>query len=285
MRSSMGTTILAMALLLACGPPAGTATEGKRADSKSPSAASQAELDDPKLERTFDVGDHKLYLRCTGTGSPTIVYLHGYIFDPKGGDSSNAGDVPALLDDDNRVCIYDRANVGRSGEDPGPLTGQSSIEDLHALLRSAKVEEPYVLVGGSFGGLLAYMYAATYPHDVVGMLLLDASLPNDISDSAWESTTEQINQEATHRQARRLLRREPDIPLTYIGLKDPRVDYASSAEEVREIKAQRIKDQREFVARFPSGRLLLLDVPHYMEPVIPERIADEITRVLEAVEG
>jgi pimeloyl-ACP methyl ester carboxylesterase len=38
---------------------------------------------------------------------------------------------------------------------------------------------PYLLVGGSWDGLLAAMYAATYPREVSGMVLLDQSLPTE----------------------------------------------------------------------------------------------------------
>ena len=37
------------------------------------------------IEGTFDVGDYKLYMRCEGTGSPTVVYLHSFIEEGSGG--------------------------------------------------------------------------------------------------------------------------------------------------------------------------------------------------------
>jgi pimeloyl-ACP methyl ester carboxylesterase len=83
--------------------------------------------------RRFDVGDHELYLKCEGSGSPTVVYLHGFIADPTGGGSQNADRIPSLLRDRSRVCIYDRANVGRSGKVAGRLTGADAIRDLHRL--------------------------------------------------------------------------------------------------------------------------------------------------------
>ena len=126
------------------------------------------------MDGTFDVGGHKLYLRCSGQGSPTVVYLHGY-----GGTSDNAGSLPSLLEGERRVCVYDRANVGQSDQVDGPLTGMDSVKDLHGLLTTAKLPAPYVLLGGSWGGLIASMYAATYPDEVIGMLLLDPALPTD----------------------------------------------------------------------------------------------------------
>lgn len=146
MNTRIRAALLAIIMLTAACNSAETASD----DAGATSPTSSPKLDASKLEGSFDVGDHKLHMRCTGSGSPTVDYLHGYIFKPVGGGGSNSGEFPALLDDDNRVRVYDRANVGMGGSDSGPLTGRSSIEDLHALLRSAKVEGPTCSSGASF---------------------------------------------------------------------------------------------------------------------------------------
>ena len=97
------------------------------------------------------------------------------------GGSQSSGLIPGYLRDLVRVCVYDRANVGFSDTVPGPITGQDAVKDLHQLFWSRKcpwsVRAPRA---GPFGGLIAVMYAATYPEDVTGMVLLDASLPDDV---------------------------------------------------------------------------------------------------------
>ena len=237
----------------------------------------------PSLEGSFDVGGHQLYIRCVGTGSPTIVYLHGYIFDPSGGSGENAGTVPSLLEDRYRVCVYDRANVGRSQAVEGPLTGSSSIRDLQALLEAARIRGPLVLVGGSFGGLLAYMYATTYPQGVSGMVLLDPNLPGFHEPGFdWRSTTEQLDQSVASRQAEALLGSEPDIPVALITVEDPDVDFVASADEYDKLKAEIREAQERFLGRFSRSELVVVDAPHYMEPVIPDRIASEITEIATA---
>jgi pimeloyl-ACP methyl ester carboxylesterase len=246
-------------------------------------------------EGLFDVGGHKLYLKCEGGGGSTVVYLHGFIETPAGGGSQNAGLVPSLLRDHAQVCIYDRANVGHSGSLAGPLTGKASVADLHRLLAAARVPGPYVLVGASFGGLIAVMYAATYPKDVAGMVLLDASLPDDVvkidnrflpsaarfAPDDWKRNTEQMDRGTTHRQARAIQGRVPHIPVTYIASSRITLDPSWPVEEMTAaIRAE----QRAFVNRFPQGRLIRLDVPHFMEPAIPTIIADEIRRVVAATQ-
>ena len=231
------------------------------------------------VDGTFDVGGHELYIRCTGSGSPTVVYLHGYIFDPSGGGSENAGEIPGLLEDQHEVCVYDRANVGKSDTVEGPLTASSSVEDLDALLDAAGIEGPYLLIGASFGGLLAYTYAATHPDDVVAMVLLDPSLPGfDDGPFDWEATTEQLDQAVASREASKLEGQEPAIPVTLIVPEKPEI-VVSSAEEYAATKARILAAQRRFLDRFPEGELVIVDAPHYMEPVIPDRIADEVIEV------
>jgi pimeloyl-ACP methyl ester carboxylesterase len=73
-----------------------------------------------------------------------------------------------------RVCSYDRG--GYLWSDPGarPRTyAQLALELRTALTRSA-VRPPYVLVGQSYGGLVVRGFAKRYPHDVTGMVLVDA---------------------------------------------------------------------------------------------------------------
>jgi pimeloyl-ACP methyl ester carboxylesterase len=166
-------TILVLTVLLA---GCSGARDGADSTTTPPPATTQAAATGD-IDASFDVGGHKLHLRCQGkgsSGSPTVVYLHGL-----GGDGSDVESISSPLAGQVRVCTYDRVNVGRSDSDPGRHTGADSVRDLHALLEAAGVPGPYLLVGFSFGGLLAIMYAGTYPDQVMGLLSLDGSLPTD----------------------------------------------------------------------------------------------------------
>ncbi len=70
------------------------------------------------------------------------------------------------------------------------------------------------------------------------------------------------------------------MPVTYLAVKE--LDLPPSL-PVKEMTAAIRRVQRNFVGQFSPGRLVFVDVAHYMEPVIPERIAEEVDRVVLAV--
>jgi pimeloyl-ACP methyl ester carboxylesterase len=72
-----------------------------------------------------------------------------------------------------RVCAYDRAGDGWSDLGPHPRTMRQQAYELHALLGRGGERPPYVLVGHSYGAVVVQLYAATYPADVAGMVLVD----------------------------------------------------------------------------------------------------------------
>ncbi|HEX4196056.1 MAG TPA: alpha/beta hydrolase [Caulobacteraceae bacterium] len=125
----------------------------------------------PPPGEMIDIGGRRLHCIRKGAGRPTVVFESG------GGGGSAIQDLPAqrLVSAFARTLIYDRAGLGWS--DPPP-PGRSFVEragDLHALLAAVGETPPYVLVGGSFGGLTARAFAYRYPDEIAGMVLLDAA--------------------------------------------------------------------------------------------------------------
>ena len=127
----------------------------------------------PMPGQLIDVGDHSLHLYCTGTGSPTVVIEAG-----GGAMASDLAQISEAVAGETRVCVYDRAGRGWSESAQTSPHGVQIATDLHALLQRAQVPGPYVLAGHSFGGLYVQTYAARYPSDVAGMVLIDSTAPN-----------------------------------------------------------------------------------------------------------
>ncbi len=116
----------------------------------------------------FDIGARKLFLHCTGTGTPAVVF--------QGGLTTDWVEVQNRVSRFTRACSYDPANGlwGRSDAAPTPRTAENVVADLHDLLAAAKVPGPYVLVGHSDGGLFAQLYASRHSGEVAGLVLIDA---------------------------------------------------------------------------------------------------------------
>jgi pimeloyl-ACP methyl ester carboxylesterase len=71
------------------------------------------------------------------------------------------------------VCSYDRGGLGWSDATSLPRTPSNLARELHALLESAELAAPYMLVGHSFGGLVVQRFASLYPGEVSGLVLVD----------------------------------------------------------------------------------------------------------------
>jgi pimeloyl-ACP methyl ester carboxylesterase len=122
--------------------------------------------------RTYVVNGHRLYLSCVGAGAPTVVLFNGF-----GARTPSWAWVQRMVSSSTRVCAFDRAGQGWSGEAPGKRDGHQLAADLHGLLAAAQIPPPYVLAGHSVGGTYALVYAARYPEQVSGVALIDSATP------------------------------------------------------------------------------------------------------------
>jgi len=134
--------------------------------------------DFPMPGQLIDVGGHNLHLSCSGSGSPTVI------LEPGAGEMSSASAwiTPAVARD-TRVCVYDRAGRGWSEPADSPQDGAQIATDLHTLLERGHVPGPYVMAGHSFGGLYVLTFAARYPDEVAGMVLVDSTAPGSATPS------------------------------------------------------------------------------------------------------
>jgi pimeloyl-ACP methyl ester carboxylesterase len=143
----------------------------------------------PMPGQLVEVGGYRMHLDCTGEGSPVVILDSGL------GDSYISWHkVQPEIAKFTRVCSYDRAGLGYSDSSPNPRTSKVIAEELYTLLHDAGVSDPFVLVGHSMGGYDVRLFASSHRDDVAGMVLVDASHPeqqkrfppavNDL-DASW----------------------------------------------------------------------------------------------------
>jgi pimeloyl-ACP methyl ester carboxylesterase len=144
-------------------------------------SVAQTAPDSPPLPapgRLVDVGGWRLHIHCTGearASQPTVILEAG-----AGDFSVEWSLVQPGVASFARVCSYDRAGMGWSDLGPHPRTMHQIVYELHTLLDRGNVRPPYVLVGHSYGGWLVRLYAATYPAEVAGMVLIEGGSDDPI---------------------------------------------------------------------------------------------------------
>jgi pimeloyl-ACP methyl ester carboxylesterase len=197
--------IIALIVLLSLPLPA--MAQSATPAASSPSAASG------DFAGLVDIGGRSLFLECRGTGSPTVVLVAGggssaryWTDDLLNPDAPRRMVLPGVAES-TRVCAYDRPGTyaeidgeivpSRSDAIAQPRNAPEMAEELHALLQAAEIPGPYVLAGHSYGGFFARLYAATYPDEVVGLVLVDAYselLEDVMPPERWEALV-RLNQD------------------------------------------------------------------------------------------
>jgi pimeloyl-ACP methyl ester carboxylesterase len=130
----------------------------------------------PAPGKLVEVEGHLMHIQCTGSGSPTAVIDAG-----NGSFSIEWTPIRQELSQTTRVCAFDRSGYGWSEPGPRPRDGAQVVAELHALLMAAGELGPYVLVGHSLGGVHVRLFAAQYPAEVAGLVLVDTAYPLTIS--------------------------------------------------------------------------------------------------------
>jgi pimeloyl-ACP methyl ester carboxylesterase len=115
-------------------------------------------------------GRHRIEANIFGHGSPVVVIEPSF-----GGSADEWRSIAEALATDTTVVTYDRAPYGVSSRATDRRTPGDIARDLHAVLQGLGFSGPLVLVGFSVGGLYTRKYAALYPGEVAGMVLIESS--------------------------------------------------------------------------------------------------------------
>jgi pimeloyl-ACP methyl ester carboxylesterase len=113
-------------------------------------------------------------LVCLGQGTPTVVLTAGL-----GGWSLAWHRIQSPLSRRIRVCAWDPTGLGFSSPSPEPQDAVHETEDIEQALKGAHLDGPYVMVAHSAGARVAVRFADQHRKAVVGMVLVDPSIPDE----------------------------------------------------------------------------------------------------------
>jgi pimeloyl-ACP methyl ester carboxylesterase len=126
---------------------------------------------------TVDAGGVRTWLSCAGPGPMTLVVVPGLDV-----TAASWSTVLPSLRHTVRTCVYDRPGLGRSPPRPDATTvvdAGSLAGELWGALAAAGEHGPLLVLGHSFGGLVARALVAAHPRAVRGVLLVESVTPGD----------------------------------------------------------------------------------------------------------
>lgn len=237
------------------------------------------------------VDGHEMYLECGGGSGPTVVFE-----DSLGGNRS-LWPIAERIREYAHACVYDRPGDGNSPAPDPPQTARADVADLHRLLEQADIPRPVVMVGHSYGGLIAWMAALEHPHDVAGVMLIDASHP--FQTERWEAVMNgeqrqtlraldadfpHVDFQASLQEAAAQYGSLPDMPLTVITATRGFVgELCMKGLPCEAMQAIWLELQDQYAQLRPDARHIKVPTGHYIHEENPDLVVDEILSLLARV--
>ena len=282
---SRGRRLLALTLALAAVAVAGCGDDDEDSAATqrvtATSAPRTATAPGGTIDGVFKIdGERGLYVRCTGTGSPTVVMEGG-----DGDTSESYAFAEPEVSKVTRACVYDRANLGRSDPAPGPRGLDDLVGDLELLLEVARVPGPYVLVGTSGGGYITAGYAYENRDDVAGLVFVDTggpfvNAPKEIVEETDPENPENVEKRdflQVEKDAWDARTRIGDVPVKVITVQPSAATIRESPFPAeRTLLRRNVQAQRGWRVLSPRAEQIVVNTGHAVEEEDPEVVIDAI---------
>ncbi|MEO5941214.1 MAG: alpha/beta fold hydrolase [Candidatus Limnocylindrales bacterium] len=283
----LGAVTLGAISLGGCGsrdlPPVVSASAQAAPDSSAP-------IEPTAIPDLVDIGGGRhMEIHCNGHGGPVVILDAGL------GNTSDVWTplvrVAAPL---TTICSYNRAGLGRSDQRSEPHGAASAVADLHDLLRAAGLPAPWIVVGASFGGLDAQLFARRYPSEVGGVVLVDAIAPG------WDPGLEALlspaqvaerraipnGEDLTNEDIRESERIVPDggpfPPVPLVVLRHGQPFPGGPDWPTAKVEALWLSLQEELAGLSPNSRLLFAaESGHRIHEQQPQLVADAIAAIID----
>ena len=239
------------------------------------------------VSRLVDVGGHRLNIRCSGEGAPAVVLGSGLA-----SDNHDWGPVEERISEFTRVCSYDRAGLGESDSAGSTPTGQTASDELHALVSKVGLPGPVVVVGHSYGGLVAQLYAAEHPQNTGALVLVDCLQGDNLVSaeeilgeqamallvSGMQSNPEDVDLLTSFDQVS-TIEDLGDLPLTVITAGRPDLPPFIVVEIRASLADSWLESQRDLVQLSTAGvHIIAQESGHCVQCDQPKLVADAILR-------
>jgi len=207
---------------------------------------------------------------------PTVVFDNGLGMGMKYWD-----EVFLEIGKTNTVFAYNR-------KDDKILKNRSmstdKVELLRKLLLKRGLKPPYVLVGHSLGGLYMQYYAKKYPDEVLGLVLVDSTYPDDFINYAKlpKKMEKQFKYlaEYTHSFSQKLLAL-PMTEVSVIALVATNERIMTQKEELKPISESMIANAKKHLSLYPNCKVQMVDTGHVVMYEKPEVVSGAIREVIE----
>jgi pimeloyl-ACP methyl ester carboxylesterase len=240
------------------------------------------------------VGASSFHFLKRGGTHPTVILC---------GDIGAWNSVQPAVAEFAAVVSFDRKAATGNGSAPVPTTPGEAAGQLHAALAQAGFVPPYVMVGHSFGGLVARVFASHHPQEVAGLVLVDplqegfldwlkAHQPEnhdklmaplrDRYATNWEKSLAELRAASAF----------PQLPTVVLSAAHRRRQSGNELERnltdeaLAEGSAAVVAAHRKWLGAVPRGRQIIVedsshDIPHDR----PEAVVEAIRQIVEQARG
>ena len=222
------------------------------------------------------------WIECAGTGPVTVVVIPGLH-----ATHTMWNLVLPSFARTTRTCVYDRPGLGPSPARSPHATvdaGRHAYE-LMALLVADHVTGPLVVVGHSYGGLVARAFVARYRSHVAGLMLVEGVAPYDRLSHYWGEGGDRVD--TWRSSAAAVPMRLGSIPLVVEAAQDPDRNYwggpsyGSSASDIADWRAH----QRAAAALSTGSTYVVVShSAHVIEHDRPDAVVAGLRLLVRAVE-
>lgn len=248
-----------------------------------------------------DVGGYSIYCELSAKDRPIVVFETGLT---DAHDSELAPGVKAnepIRDEVAKVTgtfMYDRAGLGQSDARRIAPTLEAKVTELHSALEKLEINSGIIFVAHSVGGYTARLYAAKYPGDVLGIVMLDCSSEQQMPvieelvkpimpAEVWDAYLQQFDCEGGYDAAKGWA-----AEVVAAGAKDAlrhvplTVIYGTNHGMGDEMEAKWAEWQEGYAGLSDDCRLIRLDgAGHYVQVDQPQAVIDEIKAMINKAQG